>query len=252
MLLLACLAAPAYACSCMGSGPPCQELARSNAVFTGKVIDITEPLVGEPSKVFPRSSRRERRDRELASAAYPRRRVRFEIREVMAGLPAGQKEIEIVTGMGGGDCGYEFRWDEEYVVYAYQNPQRRLETGICTRTRPLSEAAEDLAYFRRRAAGPRGSEMHVIVFDARKAQQSQADASYQPALPGASVTIEGAGGRYSGVTGANGRYEVAGLRRGEYRVDAALTGYRVADPPGVVRAASMGCVEVWIPMHAVP
>ncbi|HEX5873046.1 MAG TPA: carboxypeptidase regulatory-like domain-containing protein [Pyrinomonadaceae bacterium] len=44
------------------------------------------------------------------------------------------QEIVIETGGGGGDCGYPFIPGNEYLVYA--NGSQRLETNICTPTRP--------------------------------------------------------------------------------------------------------------------
>lgn len=54
--------------------------------------------------------------------------------------------VELVTGGGGGDCGYGFLLHQEYLVYAGASDfLRPLTTSICTRTRPISAAAEDLA-----------------------------------------------------------------------------------------------------------
>ena len=77
-----------------------------------------------------------------------KRVVRIQIAEVLTGVDPGQKEIEILTGRGGGDCGYSFQSGVDYIIYAYKNSEGRLETGICSRTRPLTQAAEDLAYLR--------------------------------------------------------------------------------------------------------
>ena len=44
--------------------------------------------------------------------------VRIQIAEVLTGVDPGQKEIEILTGMGGGDCGYAFQSGMDYIVYA--------------------------------------------------------------------------------------------------------------------------------------
>ncbi len=68
--------------------------------------------------------------------------VRIEIGEKFSGLDPDQHEIEIATGFGGGDCGYPFQVGMDYIVYAYKNAQGRLETGICSRTRPLAQAAD--------------------------------------------------------------------------------------------------------------
>jgi hypothetical protein len=52
--------------------------------------------------------------------------------------------VVLATGAAGGDCGYAFRRGDTYLVYAVGAPDD-LRTSICTRTRPASEAAEDLA-----------------------------------------------------------------------------------------------------------
>jgi hypothetical protein len=81
--------------------------------------------------------------------------------DVLTGVDASEKEIEILTGYGGGDCGYQFQVGIEYVIYAYKNSAGRLETGICTRTRPLAEAAEDVKYIREMSTAPETGELRV-------------------------------------------------------------------------------------------
>lgn len=57
--------------------------------------------------------------------------------------------IPISTGRGGGDCGYEFEVNKEYIVYAshaYGVPDHYLVTSICSRTAPVSEATEDISF----------------------------------------------------------------------------------------------------------
>jgi hypothetical protein len=54
--------------------------------------------------------------------------------------------IEVWTPFG--DCGYDFQSGETYLVYANndEGSANSLSTDICTRTRRLSEAGEDLTY----------------------------------------------------------------------------------------------------------
>ena len=70
--------------------------------------------------------------------------VRMRVRDVLSGIPPGQSEIEIVTGYGGGDCGYAFQTGMDYVVYAYLDAQGRLATSICSRTRQLDQAGDSV------------------------------------------------------------------------------------------------------------
>ncbi|MDQ3706352.1 MAG: hypothetical protein M3437_14280 [Chloroflexota bacterium] len=69
----------------------------------------------------------------------------------------------LVTGSGGGDCGYVFNPGDTYLVYAYSSHPgspvffignlrveipigtKQFGTSICTRTVPLALAAQDLA-----------------------------------------------------------------------------------------------------------
>ena len=49
------------------------------------------------------------------------------------------KEIYIVTGRGGGDCGFPFAIGMKYLVYAYGPNNGKFGTGICSRTKRISE-----------------------------------------------------------------------------------------------------------------
>lgn len=48
------------------------------------------------------------------------------------------REVTILTGQGGGDCGYRFEVGESYLVYA-SGSNESLSTNICHRTAPRSE-----------------------------------------------------------------------------------------------------------------
>ena len=89
--------------------------------------------------------------------------VRIQLADVFSGVDSKEKEIEVVTGQGGGDCGYPFQVGVDYVVYARRNAEGQLETGICSRTRTLAQAAEDLDYFRGMANGPETSQIRVLT-----------------------------------------------------------------------------------------
>ena len=59
---------------------------------------------------------------------------------------AVESTIQIATGSSDADCGYPFEVGDRYLVYAHDSGSM-LSTGLCSRTRPLPEAAEDLEYF---------------------------------------------------------------------------------------------------------
>lgn len=118
-----------FACSCVVPGTPREEFERFDAVFLGKVLDIDSLGYGY--------------------------NVEFEVEQSWKGI--SEKRVVIGTGEGGGDCGYSFEKNEEYVVYAYHDAyddyvyddydDSGLKTGICSRTAKLEYAQEDLQQF---------------------------------------------------------------------------------------------------------
>jgi hypothetical protein len=118
----------AFACTCLGPTPVCETFWKTPVVFSGEVLDISST----PSK------------RELPLLAN--RTVRLRVLESWRGGVSG--EIDVVTGSGGGDCGYQFERGKRYLVFAMQHGGV-LSTSICSRTQPLADAQDDLAYVRR-------------------------------------------------------------------------------------------------------
>ncbi len=221
-----------WACSCaaIGSNPPCQAAWNASAVFTGTVIDIAEPLIA------PQPSSGSTTGRQIANAPRPplprrMRIVRLQVGEVFSGVERELKEVEIVTGLGGGDCGYDFHTGEGYVVYAYKNSQGHLETGICSRTRPLKDAAEDLAFMHAVATAPQTGDIRIVQL-----RRNPGGAS------GVRIAVEGNGKRYTALTNDVGEAMLSGLPAGEYKVHAELESHFPIDR--TVQLHAKGCVEV--------
>jgi hypothetical protein len=241
LVLSMLLASPVWACSCIGSGPPCQAAWMSSAVFTGKVIEITEPprAMPLPSTGGNATGRRLAND-PTPPPARPLRVVRLQIGEVLTGVDAAQKEIEILTGKGGGDCGYAFQTGFDYMVYAYRNAQGLMETGICSRTRPLAEAAEDIAYLRVVPQANPTAEIHVSMLD-----DSTWQAGRRP-MTGVRTTLSGPGGPLEAASDGAGQVKFAGLAPGDYTVEWAADGYRSGNRK--VQVHAKGCAEVPVVM----
>jgi hypothetical protein len=198
----------------MEPGSPGSAAGRSAAVFTGTVLSITDPV--------PPASPREAANRVRANGPRvlvpPNRIVRLRVSEALSGvLP--QAEVDVVTGMGGGDCGFPFETGKEFFVYADRNPEGTLRTHICSRTRPVAQAAEDLAYLRAAAGTPETGRLTVRT-------------SYPgfSARPGIQIIAEAAGERHSAVTNAAGDAVFENLPPGEYRVRSAADGDLPDDP----------------------
>lgn len=237
--------APVWACSCSSvSELPCQAAWTATAVFTGTVIDIAEPVPAQPEPVGRNSTARVFKSSAERPLPSPKRVVRMQIREVLTGVNADQREIEIVTGRGGGDCGYSFQPGADYVIYAYKNSEGRLETGICSRTRPLTEAAQDVTYLRTIAQLPATADIRVFVVDNGKSQ-----AGRMP-MQGVRTTISGPDGLRDALTDSAGRVTFAGLQPGEYTVQWASDGFRSGNRK--VQIHAKGCAEVPVTMVVDP
>jgi len=159
------------------------------------------------------------------------RHVRLQLGEVLSGVVRSQKEIEIVTGLGGGDCGYDFQIGADYVVYAYKNTEGRLETSICSRTRPLADAAEDMEYFRAMSNAPETGEIRV-----------RTGPWNTPGKPGVTIVAAGAGSRYSALTDDTGAAVFTGMSPGEYTIHSESDGDLQDDPK--VELHAKGCLDL--------
>jgi hypothetical protein len=168
----------------MGKQPACEAAWDPGAVFAGKVLTIERNA---------------------------NQRVRFQILEPFRG--ATTSEIDVYTGGGGGDCGYSFIVGRSYLVYAYQGPGApRLTTGICSRTRMLSQASEDLAYLRSVPAnGALGATITGTVYDRTRNVSKQPGAVQLGTAASVGVVIECGGALFRSTTNADGRFSISGV-----------------------------------------
>jgi hypothetical protein len=99
--------------------------ADAQAIFVGQVLQIT--AVEPPPKGE-------------APLPFMTRRVSFKITESLRG--GVDDTVEVYTGSGGGDCGFNFGKGKSYLVYARRSTTGQLTTGICARTREATRGAE--------------------------------------------------------------------------------------------------------------
>jgi hypothetical protein len=130
----------------------------------------------------------------------------------------GGREVEVMTGFGDADCGYPFKVGKQYLVYAsHWGKDQKLYAGICSRTRLLSEAEEDLAYFRNL---PRENTGGKILVDVTKLTTPvQDDSRFDlTKMSGLRVTAERDNKRLEGTTDEKGAHEFTSLSPGKYKV----------------------------------
>lgn len=104
-------AQPAYACSCIIPGTPQEEMGNASAVFSGKVLEIEETGYGY--------------------------NVTLEVLEAWKGID--EATVQVHTGFGGGDCGFNFEGGREYVVYA-SSSEDGFEVYSCSLTGLLASS----------------------------------------------------------------------------------------------------------------
>ncbi len=234
IMLLLVSAQTSNACSCISSGPPCQAYGAVSAVFSGRVTEITSI---------------KNTDDEFSALSH--KLVRFAVLQAYRGI-AGTS-AETITGNGGGDCGYPFRVGESYLVYAYKNAgDNKLYASICSRTRPLSEAGEDLEYINSLSKAEAGATIYGRV---NRFRRVNADVAYQPLGPmeGIRVIVEGSGGRVESTTDGKGEFNVRGLAPGDYEVRLAVPeGLWPANMVQKVKLADKGCAHVNFGLDGTP
>lgn len=224
LVMLVSLTPTAKACSCMESGPPCQAYWPASAVFTGQVIQVTTFTSDQEN--LP---------------GYQQKLVRFAVSQTFRGVSG--MTVETITGNGGGDCGYPFEVGQSYLVYAYSDQKNnKLHASICSRTRLLSEAGEDLEYLQNLTRGQGGGTIFGSVGSFRNVKSG-----YQPPrpLPNVRITVEGSRGSSDVLTDDKGEYRLAGLFPGAYKVRITPPeGLWVADGERKVEIQDRGCAFV--------
>jgi hypothetical protein len=174
------------------------ERLRVDAVFLGAVRSMST-IEGTPD------------------SPYPRRLVMFAIERAFRGVQV--PTADVTTGMGGGDCGYAFKLGERYVVYAYRAKDgSRLGTGICSRTRLASQAAEDLRYFEQLPSAP--SSGHVFGVITHSDRDLATGQSKSGPVPFVHLLLRGPSATRDAHTDDRGQYDIAGVPPGAYELQA--------------------------------
>jgi hypothetical protein len=195
----------AWACSCASSGPPCQGAFQVDAIFAGTVRSIS-PL---PDDDLP--------PLRPGEARMPRT-VRVDFAEVhgFRGLQAAT--VSVLTAGSGPACGYAFKKGERYLVYARRQADgKELVTGICSRTRLLAEADEDLRFLQTLSDSSRaGARVYGTINHWERNLSSGEPKDYGP-VSDVFVGVVGAGGTFSASTDDRGQYELT-VPPGKYEI----------------------------------
>ena len=110
------------ACTCVPPPAPAEALGEAAAVFSGKVIQIKKHKPAED--------------------IFGGVEVVFRVNRAWKGID--KSTARVFTSSQSAACGYNFSKGETYMVYAAGNSHGRLSTSICSRTKRLKDAREDL------------------------------------------------------------------------------------------------------------
>lgn len=221
---LLAFAPPAFACSCRDPGPPCQAYWKSPVVFMGT------PLGASAVEVDWRGHK------------MVQRLFRFRVEEGLRGIRV--KEVKVLTGAWGGDCGYDFRVGTKYLVYAHEVEGKPwVGTSICSRTRPLSEAAEDLSFIRGISNSPPGSLLYGV---ARRYRINLETGGWDAQEPIAGAKVIATSGEHQRVesTDADGNYHFKELPPGKYTVRVILPPNLSSQAEQEVEVSEHGCARI--------
>src|SRR5262245_9771563 len=206
-----------WACSCRGAEGPSAAYRSAKAVFLG--IAVVHSPQTRKTEVYRISGKNAGKKEALEIEGYS---FTFEIEEAFKGIKG--KSVKIATDAGGGSCGYFFEVGKEYLVYAYGASEDSLTASICTRTRSVSDAQDDLALLRAIKDGA----LETRIFGVVEKMEMNLDGSYGSAksdipMSGIKVVAEGASGKFESVTDSTGRFRFVGMPLGQYEVNANLT-----------------------------
>jgi hypothetical protein len=117
-----------FACSCLPPGPPLAALAEADAVFRGKVVEMER--MSEGNRLL---------------------RVKIQVTSVWKG--AVTTETLVQTTDNSAACGFPFQIGGDYLIYADTStadtpngpPIAPYTAHLCSRTRSIGQAADDLA-----------------------------------------------------------------------------------------------------------
>jgi hypothetical protein len=141
----------AVACSCIQVGDALAAVPETDAVFRARALTSMMVLVNDDGTIVYKTGRQ-------SPTGFVRRLVVLRIEELFKGAVAPL--IVLVTGSGGGDCGYVFEDGKEYLVFAEMTSDKRMKTvvsssevlttSICTFTQPAAGATALLDALRKK------------------------------------------------------------------------------------------------------
>lgn len=212
----------ADACTCGPAQAACVAYRNITAMFSGRVVSITPAPPGNSATLAG-----------VTSLTTPYRTdtlaIRFALDQPGFGT-SGTEAVIYSDPQDGVNCGYSFQLGERYVVRAYAGPGGNLATNMCAGTRPVVQAAADVAFLKELTGPPRGVRLFGIVYRGDDDRLIRSTESRLVGAAGARVVVRGEGLTREQTTRNDGRYDISGLPPGTYSVS--MEPPRGLAPPG--------------------
>jgi hypothetical protein len=216
------------ACTCSKEPPgKCPGLQSDDVVFLGTVTEIA--AVASDSAAIPPSSSdvNAPNDPNAAAAAADASaqgntsitRYHFHIDERFAGPDS--PDIDVFSGGDDGDCGYNFKKGDQYIVYTQQETEGRLFATICNGTRRAADGRALLPQLRAMRNHDRVASVFGLLHRADPPLLAPTDDPDDP-LPKIKLKLRSKDDRFATSTGPDGVYSFYDVHAGEYQYTADL------------------------------
>ncbi|MCI0350190.1 MAG: hypothetical protein L0Z53_12270 [Acidobacteriales bacterium] len=148
-LLFGCL--EAFPCTC--GGPFEAKTMRDAAEWYASQPDVTLIFEGKVAKQELRSGSVGAPQTAMSmTPAGQFRHVDFDVVRMFRGQRTDH--VKVITGLGGGDCGYDFQTGQSYLVFASAEPKGLWFTSICNGTKKVEDAGAELRFLAGEKAAP--------------------------------------------------------------------------------------------------
>ena len=220
------------ACTCSKEPPgKCPGLQSDDVVFLGTVTDISAvaatpppaPSTTDPNATADAAAA----NAEAAATAVaaqangntPIIRYHFHINERFAGPDS--PDIDVFSGGDDGDCGYNFKKGDQYVVFTQEETEGRLFATICNGTRRAADARALLPQLRAMRNHDRVASVFGLLHRADPPLLEPTDDPDDP-LPNIELKLRSRDDRFATSTGPDGVYSFYDVHAGEYQYTADL------------------------------
>lgn len=147
-LVIGLLSENVFACSCVGKSTVKGAYKSSDIIMSGEVVSLTDEFLPDSAKIKEMIALGISTDNQNKWLyGYSVKKVLIKVDNILKGQLISDT-LTIITGLGGGDCGFEFKLGQKYIIYGFNknyfnvnfknqdviNGQNVYWTNICTRT----------------------------------------------------------------------------------------------------------------------